>query len=244
MNNTEFNDFCLIFDDIFSKNGLSEYITDENKQKFAALAEYLIEENKKYNLTALTDIQKIISLHFADCVYAAKYIQKGACVLDVGCGGGFPTLPLAIVRPDINICGLDSTAKKLVFIQSAAKLLGLSNVSTLTGRAEELVTDKRESFDTVFSRAVARLNILDELCIPFVKVGGQFIALKGSAGNEELAEAQNGIKKLGGNIENIEKYDIFTTEASEKRVNIIISKISETPKAYPRAFGAIKKKPL
>lgn len=244
MNNTDFMNFCAVFDGVFAKNSLIEYASDQNKQKFAALAGYLIEENKKYNLTALTEIDKIISLHFADCVYAAKYIPKGARVLDVGCGGGFPTLPLAIVRPDISICGLDSTAKKLIFIQSAAKLLDLNNVTTLTGRAEELISDKRESYDVVTSRAVARLNILDELCIPFVKVGGQFIALKGSAGDDELAEAQNGIEKLGGSIENVEKYDIFTTDAAEKRTNIIINKVSDTPKAYPRAFGAIKKKPL
>lgn len=244
MKNFDFDRFSLIFDGIFAKNGLSEYNTDENKQKFAALADYLIEENKKYNLTALTEIEKIIPLHLADCVYAAKYIPTGATVLDVGCGGGFPTLPLAIVRPDIQICGLDSTAKKLNFINSAAKILDLSNVSTLTGRAEELINDRRESFDVVVSRAVARLNILDELCIPFVKIGGKFVALKGSAGEDELFEAKKGIELLGGCVENIEKYEIFTVEVPEKRTNIIINKLSPTPASYPRAFGTIKKKPL
>ncbi|MBQ9162300.1 MAG: 16S rRNA (guanine(527)-N(7))-methyltransferase RsmG [Clostridia bacterium] len=244
MNDVQFQEFCRIFEDIFAKNRISEYDTPENRQKFAILAEYLIEESQKYNLTALCSMDKIIPLHFADCVIAAKYIPTGAKVLDVGCGGGFPTLPLAIVRPDITVYGLDSTAKKLGFINSAAQQLQISNVCTLTGRAEELVCDRRENFDIVISRAVARLNILSELCLPFVKVGGSFIALKGSAGAEELAEAQKGIKILGGRVEKTEKYDIFTCVGEEKRVNIIICKQSTTPTAYPRQFGAIKKKPL
>ncbi|MBO5904057.1 MAG: 16S rRNA (guanine(527)-N(7))-methyltransferase RsmG [Clostridia bacterium] len=244
MNNTEFKDFCGIFDAIFAQNGLEEYVNDQNRQKFFALAQYLIEENKKYNLTALCSMDKIIPLHFADCAIAARYIPTGARVIDVGCGGGFPTLPLAILRPDISVCGLDSTAKKLIFIESAAKMLNISNVTTLTGRAEELVKDNFEAFDVAISRAVARLNILDELCLPFVKVGGCFIALKGAAGDEELAEAQKGIEILGGKVEKVEKYQLFTCGEEENRTNIIISKVSNTPKPYPRAFGAIKKKPL
>ncbi|MBE6694329.1 MAG: 16S rRNA (guanine(527)-N(7))-methyltransferase RsmG [Ruminococcaceae bacterium] len=244
MNDAQFKEFCRIFEDIFTKNGISEYDTPENRQKFATLAEYLIEENQKYNLTALCSMDKIIPLHFADCVVAAKYIPAGAKVLDLGCGGGFPTLPLAIVRPDIAVCGLDSTAKKLGFINSAAQKLGIFNVTTLTGRAEELVCDRRESFDIVISRAVARLNVLAELCLPFVQVGGKFIALKGSAGEDELAEAQKGIVMLGGSVKSTDKYDIFTCGGAEKRLNIIIDKQSPTPIAYPRQFGAIKKKPL
>lgn len=244
MNNVEFENFCEIFDAVFTQNGLSDCINDQNHQKFFTLAQYLIEENKKYNLTALCSMDKIIPLHFADCAIAAKYIPAGAKVIDIGCGGGFPTLPLAILRPDIKVCGLDSTAKKLIFFESAAKKLDISNVTTLTGRAEELVKDNFEAFDVVISRAVARLNVLDELCLPFAKVGGYFVALKGAAGDEELAEAQKGIEILGGKVSKIEKYQLFTCDLPENRTNIIINKSSTTPKLYPRSFGAIKKKPL
>lgn len=243
-NNLEFQDFCGIFDSVFEKNGLTEHINDKTRHKFFMLAQYLIEENKKYNLTALCSMDKIIPLHFADCAIAAKYIPTGAKVIDVGCGGGFPTLPLAILRPDITVCGLDSTSKKLVFIESAAEMLDLDNVTTITGRAEELAKDNFEAFDVAISRAVARLNILDELCLPFVRIGGYFITLKGLAGEEELSEAQKGIEILGGSTEKVEKYQLFTCEEPENRTNIIIRKVQATPKPYPRTFGTIKKKPL
>ena len=236
--------FDELFTDIFSKNQLEKYATPRNAELFAQFAEFLMSENEKYNLTALREIDKIIPLHFADCALVADLIPQNASVLDVGCGGGFPTVPLAILRPDISICGLDSTAKKLNFIDMAAKNLGLTNISTLTGRAEELIENRRESYDIVISRAVARLNVLSELCLPFVKVGGSFIAMKGAAAEEEAREATNGIAILGGQMQIAQEYELITCDQPEKRASVVIFKASSTPAKYPRAFGAIKKKPL
>lgn len=230
---------------IFEKNGLQAYSTDENIRKFYDLTVKMVETNKVMNITALTTVDKIVPLHYADCVKAATLIPKNATVADIGCGGGFPILPLAIVRPDLKLVGIDSTEKKIRYVQNTADELGLS-VSAISGRAEDLAkqTDYRDHFDVVISRAVARLNVLDELCMPFMKVGGRFIALKGAAGQEELSEAMNGIQKLGGQLQGTDGYSLFTADDEEKRVMVRIDKISATPKEYPRAFGAIKKKPL
>lgn len=230
---------------IFEKNGLETYITEENIRKFYDLTVKMVETNKVMNITALTTVDKIIPLHYADCVKAAAHIPQNATVADIGCGGGFPILPLAIVRPDLKLVGIDSTEKKIRYVQNTANELGLS-VTAISGRAEDLAkqTDYRDHFDVVISRAVARLNVLDELCMPFVKVGGRFIALKGAAGQEELSEAMNGIQKLGGQLQGTDEYSLFTADDEEKRVMVRIDKISATPKEYPRAFGAMKKKPL
>lgn len=230
---------------IFEKNGLEAYHTDENIRKFYNLTVKMVETNQVMNITALTTMDKIIPLHYADCVKAAALIPQNATVADIGCGGGFPILPLAIVRPDLKLVGIDSTEKKIRYVQNTADELELS-VTAISGRAEDLAkqTDYRDHFDVVISRAVARLNVLDELCMPFVKVGGRFIALKGAAGQEELSETMNGIQKLGGQLQGTDEYSLFTVDDEEKRVMVRIDKISATPKEYPRAFGAIKKKPL
>lgn len=230
---------------IFQKNGLESHITEENIRKFYDLTVKMVETNKVMNITALTTVDKIIPLHYADCVKAAAFISQNATVADIGCGGGFPILPLAIVRPDLKLVGIDSTEKKIRYVQNTADELGLS-VTAISGRAEDLAkqTDYRDHFDVVISRAVARLNVLDELCMPFVKVGGQFIALKGAAGQEELTEAISGIQKLGGQLQGADEYSLYTADGEEKRVMVKISKVSSTPKEFPRAFGAIKKKPL
>lgn len=237
--------FRKYFIRIFEKNGLEAYHTDENIRKFFDLTVKMVETNQVMNITALTTMDKIIPLHYADCVKAAALIPQNATVADIGCGGGFPILPLAIVRPDLQLVGIDSTEKKIRYVQNTADELGLS-VTAISGRAENLAkqTDYRDHFDVVISRAVARLNVLDELCMPFVKVGGRFIALKGAAGQEELSEAMNGIQKLGGQLQGTDEYSLFTADDEEKRVMVRIDKISATPKEYPRAFGAIKKKPL
>lgn len=240
-----FLSFREYFIRIFEKNGLEAYSTDENIRKFYDLTVKMVETNKVMNITALTTVDKIIPLHYADCVKAAALIPQNATVADIGCGGGFPILPLAIVRPDLKLVGIDSTEKKIRYVQNTADELRLS-VTAISGRAEDLAkqTDYRDHFDVVISRAVARLNVLDELCIPFVKVGGRFIALKGAAGQEELSEAMNGIQKLGGQLQGADEYSLFTADGEEKRVMVKISKVSSTPKEFPRAFGAMKKKPL
>ena len=237
--------FEALFREIFVRNDLEQYINHENIQKFKKLTEIMLETNQNMNITAITDVEKIIPLHYADCVKIAKYIPAGAKVLDVGCGGGYPILPLAIVRPDLRITGLDSTEKKIKYVQKTANELGL-HIQTIAARAEDVakLPDHRESYDAVIGRAVARLNVLDELCIPFVKVGGKFIAMKGLAGFEERDEAKTGIARLGGTVVDAIEYDLNLTEQSERRTLILVDKVLNTPKEFPRGFGAIKKKPL
>lgn len=223
--------------------GLAPYATDEAAAKFAVLYQNLVEFNSHTNLTAITDEAGVILRHFADSLTAAPYIgEKPLKILDVGCGGGFPTLPLALVRPDCRYFALDSTAKKLTFVEQTAKLLSLP-ITTLPARAEEIAVTPahRERYDLVVSRAVARLPMLCELCLPFVKTGGRFVALKGADGDTELAEAENAITKLGGKLISRKA---FTLGEAGGRVILEIEKARPTPAAYPRTFAKIKKAPL
>ena len=237
--------FNEIFTQVFQKNGLDEYIQPAIMEKFAALTKRMVEVNAVMNITALTTEEKIIPLHYADCLKVAAYIPKNAHVLDVGCGGGFPILPLAIIRPDLHLTGLDSTEKKIRYVQSTADELGL-RIQTIAGRAEDIakLPAHRDGYDVVIGRAVARMNVLDELCIPFVKPNGRFIAMKGAAGAEEFEEAAPGIEKLGGIARDLLEYDLHLVDGCEKRTLLFVEKISRTPKEFPRAFGAIKKRPL
>ncbi len=234
-----------ILECVFRKNRLENFLTDDIVDKFGRLTDMMLEINRVMNITAITAPDKIIPLHYADCLLAAKYIPEGAKVADIGCGGGFPILPLAIARPDLQLIGIDSTEKKVRYVQAVADTLEL-NVATIAGRAEDLAVDKmhREGYDVVISRAVARMNVLDELCLPLVKIGGTFLAMKGARGEEEALEAQNGVERLGGRTENIESYTLFTEHDPEKRTLIAYTKIRETPLEFPRSFGSIKKRPL
>ena len=237
--------FKELFTDIFQKNGLDQYIRDDIIAKFEELTDIMIATNAVMNITALTTMDKIIPLHYADCAKIADSIPQGAKIADIGCGGGFPILPLAIIRPDLQLVGIDSTDKKIKYVQNTADYFGL-HVRAISGRAENLakIAEHRDAYDIVVSRAVARLNVLDELCVPFLKIDGKFIAMKGAAGQEELDEAINGIHKLGGELISAKEYELHTGETAEKRVLIEIQKTKATPKEFPRGFGAIKKKPL
>ena len=238
-------EFSNLFCSIFQKNGLERYATERNIALFEQLTEIMLKTNAGMNITAITDVEKVIPLHYADCVKIAEYIPANAKVLDVGCGGGYPILPLAIVRPDLDITGLDSTEKKIKYVQQTGDTLGL-HIHTISARAENLAKqmEHREMYDVVIGRAVARLNLLDELCLPFVKVGGIFLAMKGIAGFEEYQEAEIGIEKLGGREEQSLQYDLHLLEQSEKRTLIQIRKEYKTPREFPRVFGTIKKRPL
>ena len=232
-------DTLSIIRKVFAECGMLQYAEGEKGEKFAVLFDELIAFNNVTNLTAITECEEVALRHFADSLTAADKIPVGATVIDVGCGGGFPTLPLAIARPDLAITALDSTAKKLVFVENMARKLSL-NVKTLAARAEE-IPECREIFDIATSRAVARMNLLTELCLPLVKVGGKFVAMKGASGKEELAEAEAGITKLGGAVTGI---DAFTLLSAGERVIITVDKVAPTPSADPRPWGKIKKKPL
>jgi len=162
-----------------------------------------------------------------------------------GCGGGFPTLPIAITRRDISVTALDSTAKKLAFVEQAADALGLANVNILPRRAEDAAADDcREMFDVVTARAVARLNVLSELCLPFLKVGGYFIAMKAALADEELDEASRAITTLGGKLVRVDSPELVFSGERMSRSNIIVQKKSHTPQIYPRNYSQITKKPL
>lgn len=245
-------DFIMVgyfakYSSIMRNNDINIYNSQELSGKFEILSRLLIEENAKYNLTAIKNEELVLPLHFADCLLGVEYIPDGASVVDVGCGGGFPTLPLAIVREDLNITAMDSTEKKLGFIELVCRELGLKNVKTLAGRAEEYgKTEKyREKFRVACARGVSRLNILSELCMPFVAVGGKFIAMKGAMGEEEYKESAGGIVKLGGGRVDIFHKTLYVNEnESQERSFVVVEKVEKTLGLYPRMYSKIKNKPL
>lgn len=225
-----------------AKLGLS--IDDDKIMQFQKLAKLLVEQNKTMNLTAITDPDGIAVKHFADSisVLTATEFPKNARVLDVGTGAGFPGIPLLIMRPDLDLTMLDSTAKKLKYVTNTVEELGLS-ANVLHARAEEAGQSKeyRETFDIVCSRAVAALNVLCEYCLPFVKVGGYFAAMKAAKAQEEIDGAKAAIKLLGGKI--VEEKSFRLSDGGERNI-IIIKKISHVPPKYPRVSAQIAKKPL
>lgn len=234
------------YKEILRANSLEVFATDALAEKFEALTARMLEVNAHMNLTAITDEDSIILKHYADSLKAAELIPLGSSLIDVGCGAGFPSLPLALARPDLKLTALDSTAKRIAYISDTAEILGLTNISAITGRAEELShrPELRESFDISCARAVARLSALCELCLPFVKTGGKFIALKGHSA-DELHEANGAIKKLGGRLKAAEDYNISLPDGEANPRSIVaIEKISQTAEIYPRNWAQIHKKPL
>lgn len=210
----------------------------ERCEKFADL---LIEKNKVMNLTAITEEDKVARLHFADCLYLLSCCDlRGKKIIDVGCGGGFPSLPLLCAEPKLDILGLDSTAKRINFVTESAEALGVGG-KFVAARAEEYALKNREKFDIATSRAVASLNVLLELTLPFLKVGGKLLAMKGM--NElEDEDAKKALQVLGGKIVEIKTYSVGD-EFPERRV-VIVEKIRKTPDAYPRRYAKISAKPL
>jgi 16S rRNA (guanine527-N7)-methyltransferase len=195
------------------------------------------------NLTAITDHDEVYNKHFFDSLTLSLALDfKGDFTLcDVGAGAGFPSIPLAIVKENAKVTIIDALNKRINFLNDLTQALGLSNVLSIHARAEDFAKTKRESFDVVTARAVARMNVLAELCLPLVKLGGLFIAMKGN-GEEELKEALKGIEILGGEYQRTIHLEL--PDNAGARDIIIIKKVKETPKKYPRAFGKIKEKPL
>ena len=226
-------------------SGFSEMHVAAPETALDALEQYarlLEEKNKVMNLTAIKGAEDTARLHFLDCGALLRWIDPaGKRLLDVGSGAGFPGLVLKILSPETKLTMLDSLQKRVTFQQETAAALGLTDVECLCGRAEEL-SDRREGFDLVTSRAVARLNLLAELCLPLVRVGGVFAAMKGPAPEEELAEAERGIALLGGGKARIERYVIPGTDVVHSAV--LIEKVRHTPARYPRRYAMIKKQPL
>ena len=218
-------------------------LSEKQIQQFELYYTTLIEWNQKMNLTAITQKEDVYLKHFYDSLTISfDYPLDQQSLCDIGAGAGFPSIPLKIVYPNLKITIVDSLTKRITFLKHLANVLELENVTAISARAEEYAKDHRESFDIVTARAVARLNILDELCLPLVKINGDFITLKGLKAQEELKEAKAGIEKLGGKV--TKEIDFTLTDENDYRSNIYIHKIKKTPSLYPRTFGKIKKKPL
>lgn len=218
----------------------------EEIDKFKKYKTLLKEWNEKINITAIKDDVDIDIKHFLDSltVFKSGKISKGMKIIDIGTGGGFPGLPIKIIERDTEVLLLDSLNKRLKFLDDVIQILELKGIKTIHERAENLGNNKkyREQFDIAVSRAVASLDILTEYCLPLVKLGGYFIAMKGSESNEEIQDSQNAIKVLGGEIE--DKIDIQIPQSDIVHSLIIIKKIGHTPTKYPRLGGKIKKNPL
>ncbi len=263
-------EFRSIMDGIWQKYGKKCDINAEKTEIFFKLTKRLLEENEKYNLTAIRSIEGVIENHIFDSLTVIDQIPEGASMLDLGSGAGFPSLPIAIMRPDLRITALDSTEKKTEYIKETAKLLGISNVSTICGRAEELTAvpidekstkaskkklskaeklelpaypELRESFDVVIARSVAAYNVLAELCVPFLKVGGIFIAMKAEKAVHEAKEGENALYLLGC-VQKCMLYKPYSIDPETDKLFFITSKRLSTPNKYPRKYAQIKKKPL
>ena len=231
--------------EIIAANGING-VGEEEIAKFGELCLAVAEKNKVMNLTAVTEPRKMALLHIADCLLVSPFLPKNASVIDVGCGGGFPCLPLAILRPDLRILALDSTAKKVKFVEETAETLSLKGVSVLAARAEDTSrkAEYREKFDICLSRAVASLPVLTELCLPFVRKGGSFIAMKGEKAEEEIALAGRAPFTLGGTPFRKEKFELCDGDVRYTRFLLFSEKNKPTEKKYPRSFASISEKPL
>ncbi|AMA71460.1 MULTISPECIES: 16S rRNA (guanine(527)-N(7))-methyltransferase RsmG [Aneurinibacillus] len=221
-------------------------LSEEQLQQFEKYYELLVEWNEKMNLTGITEKQQVYEKHFYDSITPAFYYTfTGAeSLIDVGSGAGFPGIPLKICFPSLKLTILDSLNKRLVFLQEVARQLGLVDISFVHSRAEDAGKDKkyRDRFDLVTARAVARMSVLAELCLPFVKPGGAFLVMKGADIEAELNEGKKAIKVLGGKTERVETFEL-PEEKAERNI-IIIRKQQKTPSVYPRKAGTPAKKPI
>ena len=215
-------------------------LSGEQAEKFVKLYEFLVEYNQNVNLTAITDFEEVVIKHFVDSVlpFTMVNIKGNSSFIDVGTGAGFPSIPLMIVRPDLKGTLLEALNKRCVFLEQACELVGVK-ATVVHGRAEDYAKEKRECFDFATARAVAAMPVLSEYCVPYVKVGGKFIALKSV--NEEIEQSERAIKILGGKKAEVKDYTI--TNGDNRRL-FVIEKISHTPTKYPRNTSMIKKKPL
>ena len=208
-----------------------------------AFSARLLETNKVMNLTAITEPEDVARLHLLDCAALLNITDfRGKRVVDVGTGAGFPGMPLRILEPDFDLTLLDSLGKRIAFLQRVCDEMGLQQVTCVHARAEEFAAKHREQYDIATSRAVAALNVLCELTLPLVKVGGRFLAMKAVDSDDEIRAAKSAVAQLGGKVEDIRDYTIPGTDITHRVV--VIGKVKPTPDAFPRAFAKIKKAPL
>ena len=219
-------------------------LKEEQLEKFYLYMNILLEWNEKINLTAITNEEEIILKHFVDSLTINKYIEEGKSIIDVGTGAGFPGIPIKILREDLKVTLLDSLNKRINFLNEVIEKINLKNIECIHGRAEEFGKNKnyREKYDFATSRAVANMSTLSEYLIPFVKIGGKVLAMKGDKAEEELEEAKKAIKLLGGKVENIDNF--YLPDSDIKRNIIIIKKIEKTERKFPRKPGTPAKEPI
>ncbi|MFY0546290.1 16S rRNA (guanine(527)-N(7))-methyltransferase RsmG [Brevibacillus sp. H7] len=232
------------FADALAAKGI--VLSAQQREQFDAYFRLLVEWNEKMNLTAITEEGQVYTKHFYDSVSPAFFFSFDSVetTADIGGGAGFPSIPLKICFPHLKMTIIDSLNKRMNFLEHVARELGLANLAPVHGRAEERGQERqfRESFDLVIARAVARLNVLAEYCLPFAKVGGTFIAMKGADISFELNEAKKAIKTLGGKTRKVETFQLVE-DAGERNI-VMIDKVEATPKTYPRKAGTPAKKPL
>lgn len=224
--------------EMFKSAGID--IDSSQAKKFSTLFEFMVEYNRNVNLTAITEFSEVVMKHFIDSVLPFTMIEipEGARFIDVGTGAGFPSLPLLIIRPDLRGTLCDSLQKRCVYLELACAKIGI-NAEIIHARSEEMARKLREKYDFATARAVAAMPVLTELCLPFVRVGGEFIALKSV--NEDLKSAESAVKTLGGKIAEITDYKL--PNGDDRRM-AVVKKISQTPTKYPRSYANITKKPL
>lgn len=215
-------------------------LTEDQQQRLCAFGESVVEQNKVMNLTAITEPEQVAKLHLLDSISLLTVLDlRNKRMIDVGCGAGFPGVPVKIACPQVQLTLLDSLGKRMNWLSTCLPQLGIE-AECITARAEEAVANRRESYDVATSRAVARLNILLELTAPYVKVGGQVLAMKGTAAREELQEAQNAVKKLGLKLRELREFPVDGTAHTV----LVFDKIAHTPPQYPRRYAKIKASPL
>ena len=218
--------------------GLS--LEESAQKKLCAFGQAVVEQNKVMNLTAITEPEQVAKLHLLDSLSLLAAVDlQGKKLIDVGCGAGFPGVPVKIACPEVKLTLLDSLGKRMTWLETVLPQLGVE-AKCITGRAEEVVASCREQYDVATSRAVARLNILLELTAPYVKVGGMVLAMKGAAAQEELKEAKNAISRLGLKVEKCEQFPLEETAHTV----IVLRKVAPTPPQYPRRYAKIKQAPL
>lgn len=224
-------------------NKINEILTKEQIEKLIVYKDLLKEWNEKINLTSITNDEEIVLKHFIDSLTVNKYINENDSIIDVGTGAGFPGMVIKITKENSKITLLDSLNKRINFLNDVINKCELKDVFTVHGRAEDYGNNKdyREKYDIAIARAVANLSTLTELCLPFVKIGGKFIAMKGSS-VEEINEAKKAIEILGGQVQEINKFVL--PESDIERNIVIIKKVRTTPKQYPRKAGTPSNKPI
>lgn len=250
----DFEEYRALHERIFCENDLKHCLDEAvsretaciKTRRFYQLTERMLSVNERMNLTAVRDVESVIRLHYVDSLKISKYIPRDTLLCDVGCGAGFPSLPLAITRDDLRFLAVDSTEKKIRYVAETASFLKLSGrFETRSARAEDLGRNEyREHFTFVTARAVSNLRMLSELCLPLVKKDGAFLSMKGANWESEYNDAKNAIEKLGGVLEEVLEFEIKGGTEPEKRCLLVLRKKHECPEQYPRAWGKIKSRPL